>query len=382
VIQPEQVLFISPCRPDGVQASGTGLAARAAAVCGRLARRHQVRILTPDAAAAGWAERCRRWIRFTLPGLAPWCSSVPGDWSASSAADAAVAGAWHGRVSRVHVFRLAMAPWIARLTATCRRDLDLDESESQTRGRIAALARRNGHHGLAAALAAESAFYARAEQEWLPRFDRVYVSSRVEADAIRDRVPGIDVGVIPNVVPLPAEPLRVARGGPFTMVFVGNLGYYPNHDAVCRLVRDILPGWRSRDRADVRLLVAGRGAGRSLRRLMARDDRVEHLGYVPDLTAVYARADVAVVPLRAGGGTRIKILEALAWRVPVVATPEAAEGLDLVADQQILVADSAAALVHACERLRDDHALALRLADRGREHVAARHGDAALASLD
>ena len=374
----DAALFLSPCAVR--RAHDTGLASRAAAVAERLERHHEVRILTRDDVALRWSERWRRWVRFTAPRLAPACSSVPWDWPTSSRPAAEAARMWHGRMSRVHVFRLPMAPWIARLPAGGRRDLDLDESESQTRGRIAGLARQNGHHALAAALTAESAFYARAEREWLPRFDRVYVSSRTEADTILERVPGIDVRVIPNVVPLPDEPARIGPTGPFTMAFVGNLAYYPNHDAVCRLVRDILPRWRSR--GDARLIVAGRGASRALRRVLAGDDRVEHLGFVEDIACVYRRADIAVVPLRAGGGTRIKILEALAWRVPVVATPEAVEGLEVVSGEHVLIGDSDDALLHACERLRDDGTLAVRLASSGRDHVAARHGADALAPLD
>lgn len=355
---------------------------RAAAVFDWLARQHEVTTMTREDVPTRWADRGRSWLRFNMPAIAPSLSSIPWDWSYAPPTAAAATRALQDRVERVHVFRLPMAPWSASLAGRCRRELDLDESESRTRRRIASLAQRNGHHGLATALAAEAAFYERAEQEWLPRFDRVYTASRCEAEAIRARLPDLDVRTLPNVVSLPDEPLRTARTGPFTLAFVGNLGYYPNHDAVSCLVRDILPGWRTRSRGDLRVLVAGAGASRSLRRLMARDDRVKHLGFVPDLTEVYRCADAAIVPLRTGGGTRIKILEALSWRVPVVATPEAVEGLDLSDGEQMLLGDSAEALLHACIRLRDDTALAARLSARGYDHVAQHHGQDALAVLE
>lgn len=355
---------------------------RAAGVLDRLARRREVTTLTREDVPARWADRGRRWLRFTTPAIAPSFSSIPWDWTHAPPAAIAAMHACHDRVERVHVFRLPMAPWSARFGGRCRRELDLDESESRTRRRIAALARRNGHHGLATALAAEAAFYERAEQEWLPRFDRVYTSSRCEAEEIRARLPDIDVRLLPNVVTLPHEPLRTRREGPFTLAFVGNLGYYPNHDAVSHLVRDIVPGWPARSHGDLRVLVAGGGASRNLRRLMARDNRVTHLGFVPDLTEVYRCADAAIVPLRAGGGTRIKILEALSWRVPVVATPEAVEGLDLSDGVQVLLGDSADALLHACMRLHGDAALAARLSAHGYDHVAQHHGHDALALLE
>ena len=105
---------------------------------------------------------------------------------------------------------------------------------------------------------------------------------------------------------------------------------------------------------------------------LAADRRVTVAGDVLDVAPWYRSASVAVVPIRAGGGTRIKVLEALAHRRPVVATTAGARGLDLAgSDGPILTADTADAFAAACRRLLDDPALASRLGERGAEAVLA-----------
>ena len=100
------------------------------------------------------------------------------------------------------------------------------------------------------------------------------------------------------------------------------------------------------------------------------------------LTSAYAQADVVIVPLRAGGGTLLKILEAFAYKIPVVATAKAAEGLDIVDSRECLMGDSPDAIVHACERLLENRSLGFSLAARALAYLESRHGPSALDSLD
>lgn len=371
------LLFLSPCTPSDGQ---TGLAMRASATSRHLRRHYDVEIATLDTSRAGLGQRFRRCVRFWAPAIASCLPGAPWDWTGANASVAA--DATRRRFDRVHVFRLAMAPCAAASFGMCPCDIDLDELESWTRRDIAALARRNGHHGLAAALSKEAAFYECAEREWLPRFDRVFTASRIEAERVAAVTPGTEVRVVPNVASVAAKTPSIRRGEDFTLLFVGNLGYYPNHDAVVHLVRDILPRWNHRRHGAIRLVVAGGGASPRLQKLMARDLRVDYRGFVERLTSAYAQADVAAVPLRAGGGTRLKILEAFAHAVPVVATAKAAEGLDVVDGRECLVGDSPDAIVHACERLREDRSLGPGMAARALAYVEARHGPSALDSLD
>jgi polysaccharide biosynthesis protein PslH len=100
---------------------------------------------------------------------------------------------------------------------------------------------------------------------------------------------------------------------------------------------------------------------------------VEVTGTVADLSPLYERAGVVVVPLRYGGGTRIKILEALAYGRPVVTTAAGAAGLAVTHEQHVLVADDPAAMAAAVARLGSDPALVSRLAVNGRRLVEERH---------
>ncbi|MBM3989205.1 MAG: glycosyltransferase [Planctomycetes bacterium] len=373
------LLFVTPDPPTP---GGTGLGMRAWAVRERLAMHHDVSLLIASTVPRSPTERLRRMIRFKARGWYPGLFAEAWDWENPASRMSASSAALRGRADLVHAFRLAMAPCAAPHFSRVPCHLDLDESESRTRARIGALARRNGERGLAEVLEAEAAFYRAKEREWLPRFDRIYAASALEVAALRAELPASDIRVLPNVVSLPAEAPRPYRCGPFTLLFVGSLGYYPNHDAVRYFVRAILPMWRSRPGRDLRVVVVGSGADRGLRRLMAAEPMIEYRGYVDDLTPIYRAADIAIVPLRAGGGTRIKILEAFAHGLPVVATSEGAEGLDVVDGQHILIGHSPEAFANACMRLMEESDLARRLAAAARGFVAAQHTPDMLDALD
>ncbi len=165
------------------------------------------------------------------------------------------------------------------------------------------------------------------------------------------------VVTVPNAVeapgappPLPSEP---------TMLFIGLMTYEPNIECVARLAGKIMPLiWQILPRA--RLLVAGNGSD-ALPRSTQAEGRVEYLGFVPDLDALYARARVVCCPMANGGGTRIKLIEAAAYGKPMVATKVGAEGLAFRHDEEILLHESDTALANACVRLLVDDALCLRL---------------------
>ena len=180
------------------------------------------------------------------------------------------------------------------------------------------------------------------------------------------RVVIVPNGVATQVIrPVAGDPGARAPGRP-TLVFVGLLGYSPNADAVTHLVRDILPLIHAQ-RPDVHLQAIGDGASAELLRLAG--PHVEFTGRVPDVRPFIAAADVVVVPLRLGSGTRLKILEALALGRPVVTTTIGAEGLDLVDGQHVLISDGPTAFAAAVDRFLGDDRLAAQIAERGRALV-------------
>jgi glycosyltransferase involved in cell wall biosynthesis len=156
--------------------------------------------------------------------------------------------------------------------------------------------------------------------------------------------------VLPNALPMP-EPLGPpASDAPFTFLFVGTLGYFPNQDAIVTFCREILPALRRMATRPFRVTVVGTGATPAIRALAAIPD-VEVLGAVDDVAEAYRRAHAAIVPIRAGGGTRIKILEAFAYRRPVVTTTIGVEGIAARHGEHVLLADAPSDFARQCARL-------------------------------
>jgi glycosyltransferase involved in cell wall biosynthesis len=160
---------------------------------------------------------------------------------------------------------------------------------------------------------------------------------------------------------LPASVPGRGEGGIFTFFFVGTLGYYPNEDGVRYLCAEIVPRIRELAGHNFVVNIAGTGASRSLRQAMSVP-QVRFLDSVPDLHPWYAQADAVVAPVRAGGGTRIKILEAFSYQRPVVATSTAMEGIEARAEEHVVIGDTPAAFAQQCARLMVDGELRERLA--------------------
>jgi glycosyltransferase involved in cell wall biosynthesis len=194
--------------------------------------------------------------------------------------------------------------------------------------------------------------------------------------------PGPRVSVVPIGVEVPERPAGPAPAGRLILA-PGTLHYPPNADGVRWFVREALPRVRAREPA-ARLRVVGANPPRDLRRLAARSGgAVEVTGYAPSLEPHFAAAAVVVVPVRAGGGLRVRILEALARGLPVVTTTVGVEGIAARAEEEVLVADGADALAEAVARVLRDPALGARLGAAGRRLVEARYAwRAALAPLD
>jgi glycosyltransferase involved in cell wall biosynthesis len=250
----------------------------------------------------------------------------------------------------VHVFRLAALP-LAKpyLSAATRRHLDLDDIESRTHRRIEAIARANGHQELADWALAESRRLELVEIATFRKFDRVYVSSKADRTSLAARC-AAELQVLPNVVRLQephSDPPPRSPEDPFRFLFIGTMGYYPNFDAYHWFCNEVLPILRRITSANFIVEVAGY---QSASRLQPYES-VFLAGEVPDVRPLYERAHAAIVPLRAGGGTRIKILEAFAFGRPVISTTIGAEGIEATPDRDILLADSPAAFAGRCADL-------------------------------
>ncbi len=217
----------------------------------------------------------------------------------------------------------------------------------------------------------EAAGWRRLQSRAVDVAHQVVVASQLDSD----RLAGLarSVRVVPNGGSEPSpgwNPGTKEPGSPFTAVFFGLLTYPPNVDAARLLATQVAPLLRSHSPdATVRLV------GRPAAAVQALHDppSVVVTGWVDDLSAELVQADVAVVPIRYGAGTRIKILDAWAHEVPVVSTAMGAEGLDVHDGVDVLIADTPQAMADACVRLISDPRLRETLVVAGRRRFYETH---------
>jgi glycosyltransferase involved in cell wall biosynthesis len=155
------------------------------------------------------------------------------------------------------------------------------------------------------------------------------------------------------------------------MIYSGALSYSANFDAVAYFLAEIFSRIR-REYPQAKLYVTGKLDGVPVEQL-PQQDGVEFTGYVDDIQAKVAESEVCVVPLRVGGGTRLKVLEALALGTPVVSTSKGVEGLEASDGEEVLISDDPQGFAHAVGRLFDDKELYEKLARNGRSLVEAHY---------
>lgn len=178
---------------------------------------------------------------------------------------------------------------------------------------------------------------------------------------------------IGNGATAPADPVRDRRrlrGDVPTLLFVGALDYEPNAEAVEWFVREVWPLLRA-EQPSARVRLVGRGDQHVS--WVGSVEGVELVGPVEDLGAELRAADVSVVPIRVGAGTRLKVVEALANHLPLVTTTVGCEGIEVRDGEHALVVDDPPGFAAACVRLLRDGELRQRLADRGSELFAQRY---------
>ncbi len=205
------------------------------------------------------------------------------------------------------------------------------------------------------------------------RADGCTVTSRHDRDLLLSLCPGVPTAVVPNGVDL--DRFSPAPGGGDTtasplVLFFGSIGYYPNTDAVHWLLDEIWPKIR-RSSPTARLAIVGPDPPSSI--LARRSDDVIVTGFVEDIHAHICRASVVIAPLRIGGGTRLKVLEAMATAKPVVATSIGVEGIDAEPGTHLLVADDPERFAESVVSLIRDPSRAAQIGSAGRALVEAHY---------
>jgi sugar transferase (PEP-CTERM/EpsH1 system associated) len=221
----------------------------------------------------------------------------------------------------------------------------------------------------------------RFERQALERFDLVLAVSdadrktfgRLYAGAARRPIHVVQTGVDTHYfTPIPGRERRAH------LVFTGSMDWLPNEDGMLYFVREILPRIRQEE-PDVTLSIVGRAPTPAVTRL-AELSGIDVTGRVDDVRPHVAAGEVYIVPLRIGGGTRLKIFEAMAMSKPVVSTTVGAEGLPVTSGRDIVIADGAAPFADAVVRMIRDAEMRERIATEARRVVVERYDWAAVAT--
>lgn len=200
------------------------------------------------------------------------------------------------------------------------------------------------------------------------QFSAFTVVSQPEADLLRSILPNANVHIIPNCVAIEMYASVEVEPEPNSLIFTGALSYFANEDAMEWFLRDIYPRIQARV-PDTNLRITGDPAGKSF----PESTGVTLTGFVDDIRPLVAGSLVSIAPFLLGGGTRLKILEAMALHTPVVATTKGAEGLDVVDGEHVLIADTPDAFASAVIRLLEQPALRQRLAENAYQLLKTRY---------
>lgn len=207
-------------------------------------------------------------------------------------------------------------------------------------------------------------------RHWEPKiaakFDRCIALSKEDASLLLTANPRLHISVIPNGVDINTKlplPLQVTTP---TIVFVGLMNYAPNIDAAVYFCQEILPLIQIKI-PNIETWIVGGDPPPIVKKF--NGNHIHITGQVDDVDSYYERSNIAIVPLRAGSGTRLKILEAMALGRPVVSTTLGCEGLDVVDGEHLLIADTPEQFAEKTVRLLSDQQLYRRISANGRQLV-------------
>jgi glycosyltransferase involved in cell wall biosynthesis len=385
-----RILFLTQVLPYPLDA---GPKTRAYFTLRYLAQRHEVTLLSfarpsdADAALKHLRECCHAvhtvpmprsplrdaWhLLRSLPGATPFL--IARDWVPAMAGEIVRCLA-ATRFAAIHADQLWMAPYALHARAAAgsgpKPALILDQHNAvfQIPRRLAA----QEPNGLKRALLTlEERKLARYETDVCRRFDRVVWVTAEDRAALEERAgrpwEPARATIIPICVDPTARPPLVRQPEAYRVTFLGGLHWPPNLEGVLWFLRAVWPEVVARA-PTARLTIIGKVAAdaRALAEAVAAaPGQVEMTGYVEDPAPYLAETAAFIVPLHAGGGMRVKIVDAWSWGLPIVATSIGAEGIRYGDGEDILIADTAPAFARAVVRLLTDRALAERLGRQGR----------------
>lgn len=235
--------------------------------------------------------------------------------------------------------------------------------------------RQNSPYLLRGILALEARWVKQYEGELVRRFDRTLAVTALDREALQEAVAwdgkdaraGEKIAVIPIAVDTDQLAPITRHPHSTNVMTLGTLHYPPNADGIRWFAREVFPLIRQA-RPEITLTIVGKNPPADFRQMAAQSGgAVTVTGYVPDLVPYMEQCALMVIPVRAGGGMRVRILEAFARAVPVVTTTIGLEGIDAVAGRDVLVEDTPEGFARAVLRLLDDPGLQQQFGANGRK---------------
>lgn len=366
------LLIVTPSMPSPL---GTGSMLRAAMALEALTKRFRVYVLNLNVWSWGTGRPA-----FILNRAAAY-AEVPGargDIDSSTLLERYFPGV---EFAAIHTYKLVMARVTMGILAGIKGPrpylvLDLDDDECTRSARLLSQMEQDGDAQAVRRGRADEAQLRMLEKMMVPRFDAICLAGIEDCGVLKARYPRVAVHHLPNAIDLPnnvgghaSVPRREACA---TLLFVGALYYAPNADGICHFVEHVLPLIQKMAAVPIQLQVVGADPLQRVS-LLAQHPTVTVHPNVPSVDPFYEEADLCIVPLRVGSGTRIKILEAFSFRKPVVSTRLGAEGLAVVNGEHLLLADEPEAMARACVALLSDAVLRDRLVDSAYDWVMRYH---------
>ncbi len=272
------------------------------------------------------------------------------------------------RIDLVHLDTISLAPF-ASVFQDCPRVLNHHNIESHMMRRRAA---REPNPLAKGYMALEAWKLRRFEVAMCSGFDLNLTCSRLDSTRLLHEVPKAVVDEIPNGVDLAFfQPLDLPEEEQ-SLIWVGGMGWYPNRRAMLYFSREVWPTLK-REVPSVRMTIVGKAPPGELVRLGLRDPSLRVTGFIPDIRPLLAQAQVYICPIRDGGGTRLKVLDALAMGKALVAHPIAVEGIDVESGKHFIAAQTPREFVDAIKLLFDKPELRLKLGTEGRRFVEERY---------
>jgi glycosyltransferase involved in cell wall biosynthesis len=173
------------------------------------------------------------------------------------------------------------------------------------------------------------------------------------------------IEVVENGVDVDLFKKKINHNNTNRLIFAGRMDQYSNVDAIMQFCRNVWPLVKEKF-PEMRFSVIGNNPPQKLLDMARDDERIEVLGYVDDVRPYFAGATISICPIRDGGGTRLKILDAMAMGMPIISTTIGCEGIDVSPGKNVLIADTPEEIVNSIGKLINDDMLREKLSNYAR----------------